>query len=195
MKHVIALFMLGVIVLLTACGKERHPAPLPEMKLIDLGDEAVSVGQRKHLDLDSNGVSDFIIAQFEYFSTIEQAMKREFYIFSFESTYTLTDEDGFLPVYRMNDIIRNGGTEFHEWANVSQNIIARKTTYLNNNAVVWLGDWLNQTRQFIAVKINNESGHSYNGWIEASFDVNTEIVTLHRAALSQVAGRDVKAGE
>ena len=57
----------------------------------------------------------------------------------------------------------------------------------------WDGLWKNANHKYQPVQIKKE-GKPYFGWIELSFDKGTEVVILHKAAISKEPYKAVKAG-
>lgn len=181
---------------LLACEKEGDRGQEdPPLKLIELDNYQVLPGEYYHLDLDSNGKTDFTFAQSEFFSVIEQAYKLEFHVNSYKNSFMLAPSEDFLPALLQGEIIQNRANQNRGWCNASQLNMVIKTTVAATGNVSWEGAWMYQSHKFIPVKIADSQNKSFLGWIEVSMDIETEIITLHRAAVSQVAGARVVTGE
>lgn len=196
MKYFCLTGIIAAFVLLAGCKKgSEHLPEEGAMKLIELNDTQVLPGDFFYLDLDSNGVRDFVFRQSEYFSVVEQAMKLDFSINSYRHSFVLSPPTDYLPPLAAGVRVKNKTGEDPVWCNLSQLNLVTKSTFAETGLSTWAGSWINKTHQYIPVKIYSTDNKVYLGWIEASMDINAEIITLHRAALSTVAEKEVKTGE
>lgn len=196
MKYFQLTWAIAIIVLLAGCKKDSaHQPEEGGLKLIELNNKQVLPGEYFYLDLDSNAVSDFVFGQSEYFSVIEQAFKLDFHINSYKHSFVLSPLTDFLPPLAPGVRISNKTSADLEWCNISQLNLVTKTTVPATGVSGWVGSWINQSNQYIPVKIFSTDNKTYLGWIEVSMNIETEIITVHRAALSRAPERDVKMGE
>ena len=80
----------------------------------------------------------------------------------------------------------------HTWYNAAFTVLAEKIVPLNGENY-WDGLWTNVNHRYLAVQVER-NGKFYFGWIELSFDVVSEKIILHKAAISKVEDISVKAG-
>ncbi len=187
------LVWLLVLALALSCKKNDIENPhVPFMKYTDLNDQVISVGGRVILDINNDGMRDFRFSETEIASPPQQAMIHDFYVFTYEYAYTLTDADEFTSALQRGKVIKTAEPENLEWANVSQVSLVRNKKY-NNGTNVWSGNWKNVQHKFLPIQITID-GKRHNGWVELSMDIEQQKLTLHQAAWSVLPGVDVLAG-
>ena len=189
-----AIFILFII---TACGKPVVPTPPqethPQMSYIDLADTAIVFGRKASFDLDSNGEKDV------YFSTqlvgdpIYQHDKKQWLLSgSLNSVFPVNAIES-IPVLQLNDSIHFNAFPAYSWYNISDLLLTQQIININIPPY-WDGDWKEATHRFIPfqIKRNNDL---YNGWVEVSFSITNEKLTLHKAAISKEANKAIRAGK
>lgn len=181
------------ILLMMSCRKADNDLWInPPMKYRDLNNQIVGENGRVILDLNEDGKNDFRFSEWEYASNAHNAMIQEFYVFTYEDAYTLTDWHEFTQALNKDQVITVQAPLNYEWANVSQTKFVqqiRPTGGPNS----WHGPWKNVQHKFLPVQITI-AGKRHNGWVELSMDVDRKELTLHRAAWSEKPGVHILAG-
>jgi len=80
----------------------------------------------------------------------------------------------------------------YNWYNASSLMIAEKIVSMNTPPY-WNGQWKNADHQYLPFFLEL-SGGNYFGWVEFSFDTNSEKIILHKAAIAKKPAAEVKAG-
>ncbi|WP_336518444.1 hypothetical protein [Pollutibacter soli] len=180
------------IVLMISCRKNDDLWINPPMKYRDLNNQVVGENGRLVLDLNEDGKNDFRFSEWEYASNAENAMVQEFYVFTYEDSYTLTSWNEFSQALNRDQVIAVQAPVNFEWANVSQTNFAKQIRP-TGGPNTWLGPWKDVQHKFLPVQITI-AGERHNGWIEISMDTGRKELTLHRAAWSEKSDEAVLAG-
>jgi len=178
---------------LTACKKTEviDPVHPPAMHYTSLEGMEISNKQSKAIDLDGNGVTDYLFTTVSVGDPLLQVDKLQFYVYSRAEAYLLFDSQDQSPILNKNDRIALEQNDY-TWYGVSANLLAQEVTGMTGPSY-WEGRWKDASHQYLPVQMK-KNGLRYLGWIELSFPTGLEKLMLHRAALSTEPEREVKAG-
>lgn len=186
--------IISALLLFTACKKSTVIDPInthPQMMYTDLTGSVVGFNQHKAIDLDKDGYNDIGFGTMLVGDPVNKQDKKQWLVTSsFYTSLPVNTLEG-IPMLALSDLITIGNFPGYFWYNASgvllaQRIIEEQNTY-------WLGDWKDAYHRYIPLQLN-KNGQLYNGWVEISFDLRTEQVVLHRAAIAKEANKNIKAG-
>jgi hypothetical protein len=183
---------LAFISSLLSCSKkpteEIHGS---EMNYIDLKDARISYNTYQHVDLDNDNKTDFTFLTLLVGDPLLNRDELHFYATSKIHSLLLNDEHDESPVLSKDQLIKAEHQDF-TWYEVSSILLVEKQMY-KDDITYWDGLWKNVNHRYLPVQIKKE-GKPYFGWIELSFDKETEVLILHKAAISKEPYKTVKAG-
>jgi len=186
---------LTALLLTTGCKKTTCVCPPdstdPKMQYTELNDKAVGFNSSYSIDLDKDGRSDFSFSTVLVGDPILRRDYRQYYINSNLYTNCQVNDNEETPVLQKGDKIASVPLEGFHWYNASLVVIAQKI--IEENGTSWSGNWKQVAHAYQPVSIL-KGDKTYYGWIELSFDMQTEKIILHRAAVAKEADVEVKAG-
>ncbi|MDR2273182.1 MAG: hypothetical protein LBF27_19890 [Sphingobacterium sp.] len=182
----------------TACHRsyeEDLPLPnyRPKMKIKDFGDVSVTFPETFPCDIDGDGLKDL------FFKTelIGDPINRcDYHSFSFRDgsfTCSPVNSEEETPSLTAGDIIGKYSFPNHSWHFASTIVLAKKNIPLSGSSF-WSGPWKDSAHKYLPFAIEKH-GERYYGWLELSFSKSEECIILHRAAVAEVAGKNVFAGQ
>ncbi len=182
--------------MLIACRKkEVTPPPQKEtMEYLDLNAQVIGVGERVILDINNDGIRDFRFGEWEYASPGDNAMKQEFFIFTYDAAYSPTDDLEFSMMLEKDQPVTIADPPGYQWANVSQMVLVRNIKHSGTGTHTWSGPWKNVQHKYLPVQITIENKR-HAGWIELSMDIEVPKLTLHRAAWCIQPEKDSRTGK
>jgi hypothetical protein len=192
MKKLFALILAGVLV---ACSREPgqvEPQPHPQMLYKDLGGIAVQFGQHFIVDIDGDNTDDLLFSTMLVGDPILKRDRRQYYLSANFDVFLSTNTLEQMPVLSDGHSITQVSLPGYSWFNASSVLLAEKIIELNGPDH-WEGNWKNAQHKYIPLQIR-KGQLFFNGWVEVSFDMQTEQLILHRAAVSREAGKTVRAG-
>ena len=175
-----------------ACMKKGlNETEHPVMQYTQLGNLELGMNDSYHLDIDANGSPDFTFHTQLVGDPVLKQDRRQFLAGSKVETNLLNDADDESPRLNKGDRIsmQHSG---HTWYQLSSILLAEKIIALNGD-VSWQGRWKNALHHYLPVQVE-KAGKIYLGWVEISFNVATQKLTLHKSALSTESGKDIRAG-
>lgn len=178
-----------------ACKKTVFTAPkppAPEMQVTLFNNVSAGMGQSRAVDLDGNGTNDIYFSFQLVGDPIMQADKHQFYASGGFYTWFPVDPAEDMPALQNGREIGPGSFPGYEWYNASSIMLAQKILTATNPPY-WTGAWKNNSHTYFPFYLL-KADKKYFGWFEISFDMTTEKIILHRAAVSKEADRAVKAG-
>ncbi|MDH7460440.1 hypothetical protein QEG73_04095 [Chitinophagaceae bacterium 26-R-25] len=183
------------LLLTTGCKKTTCttlPEPTgPKMEYTELKDKTIGFNSSYSIDLDKDGESDFSFSTLLVGDPILKRDYRQYYISSKFYTNLQVNDTEETPVLQKGDKIASAPLEGFHWYNASHVVIAQKV--IEENGTSWSGNWKQTAHAYQPVSIL-KGDKTYYGWIELSFDIQSEKIILHRAAVAKEADVDVKAG-
>ena len=165
--------------------------PVAKMDYIDLKDAYISYNTYQHVDLDNDNKTDFTFLTLLVGDPLLNRDELHFYATSKIHSLLLNNEHDESPVLSKDQPIKAEHQDF-TWYEVSSILLVEKQMY-KDDITYWDGLWKNVNRRYLPVQITKE-GKPYFGWIELSFDKVTEVLILHKAAISKEPYKTVKAG-
>lgn len=186
-----------LLLLLVACDKKDpvefpSPAPAPAMRYLDLGDQAVGFNHYSSSDLDGNGTTDFSVTTTLVGSPANRCDYQCYYFNGAFYSYTPVDNNEQMPILAKGDKVGPNSFPQHEWYNASQLLLSQRVIPVIGGPY-WDGGWKDASHHYVAISLlKNEK--FYYGWVEISFNTRQAAVILHRAAICEEAGREIKAG-
>jgi hypothetical protein len=160
------------------------------MKYTNLQEATVDHLHPRSVDIDKDGINDFSFGVLLVGDPVLERDRLQFLAHSKPNTNLLNNNEDQSPVLNRLDIISKTHSGY-EWFEISAIVLAEKITTMAES--FWEGLWKNATHKYLPVQVK-KNNKFYNGWIELSFDANTEQLILHRAAISTEENRDAKAG-
>lgn len=193
----IFLFLLPVL-LVTACDDKEiivQPPPQshPPMKYTSLNNVAIKFGQQKSLDIDGDHTVDLLFSSILVGDPILRRDRRQYYVNAAFNVYSLVNGQEQTPRLESGDPILVVDHPGFNWFNASSIMLAEKIIEETGPAH-WEGNWKDAAHGYMPVQIR-KNDLVYNGWVEMSFNTNTEELILHRAAICSEAGKNIKAGQ
>jgi hypothetical protein len=194
MKKTISLCL--VLMLAVACkktGVEPDVAPYPSLIVKDLSDTSIAFGRIAYLDLDDNGEKDVLFSTQLVGDPIEQKDKKQWFVTSSFNANLPVNGTEHIPVLRYLDSIPLNDFSGYVWYNASSIVLSQKTITMRT-APYWEGDWKEASHRFVPIQLKKQN-ELYNGWIEVSFSIGNEKLTLHKAAICKEANKSIIAGK
>lgn len=190
------IFIFFLLPVLFACKKETltilpEPVAPPEMLYKDLQNRAVRYGQAKTLDLDNDGAFDLVFGVQLVGDPVLVRDRWQFLVNSGVNRNLLVNNDEQTPVLEKKSPIKSLMPGY-TWYEIGSIVLAEKI--VTNDGQWWEGTWKSVHHQFLPVQLIRESKR-FHGWVELSFDMVTETLTLHRSAISKEAEKEVLAGQ
>lgn len=191
---------LAVVILvwtITSCEKENNskppPSSHPEMRYTDLKNVSIKFGQQKSLDINGDNSIDLLFSTVLVGDPLFRRDKKRYYVNASFDVFSLVNEEEETPVLNNDDSVTIRKHPGFNWYNASSIILAEKIIEETGPAH-WQGNWKNASHKYFAVRVR-KNDLLYNGWIEASFETDTEELILHHAAIAVEPGKDIKAGK
>jgi len=188
----------GMATLLFSCSKPvdivpppaTPPVP-PAMEYTDLGNIPAGKGHTVVLDPDHDGAADIYFSYQLVGDGILNADKHQFYTSALRNIFFPFDIFEEAPSLAKGAAI--GATSFpgYDWSNGSV-ILAEKVVPVRDMPY-WMGQWKNTSHRYLPLLLK-KGQEQYFGWIELSFNIQTELITLHRMAISRQNGSVAYAG-
>lgn len=184
-----------VLCTLVSCQKSLNlPDELPSDKLnyINFNEKELKFNESFSADLDRDGKADFLAYTMHVGDLV---LWRDYKRFIFGSTigaHFTINADEQVPMLSKGNVIRADAFSGYSWHDVAAIIIAQKVITTTQN--YWEGVWVNAIHQYLPLRIQKNGGNYYYGWVEVSFDKQTEKLTLHRSAICKEANKAVLAG-
>jgi hypothetical protein len=193
MKRIILFFLsVGILV---SCKRERIleiPAPVVHMDYIDLTGKAIGFNQSFFIDLNKDGRRDIGFGTVLVGDPVAKQDKWQYLVYSDLHSFLPIDADESIPMQNRNDRIPVEDFGNYNWYNAASILLAQKIVPVDGNEY-WEGKWRNSTHNYLPVQIQQD-GKRYNGWIELSFDIQSQKAIFYRAAISKDAESEVRAG-
>lgn len=184
-----------VATLAAGCSKEPQivpPVSLPLMNYVDLNDRQIKFNETFICDVNGDGSKD---VSFNTLLVGDPILKRDYKQYrvasSFFTALPVNDQEQ-IPVLSKDSVISATAHAGYEWSNASSIVLAQKIIS-ETGPGWWDGEWKAAAHKFIPIRVAEDS-LLYYGWVEISFDSQTENIILHKAAISKEAGKEVKAG-
>lgn len=161
------------------------------MQYTDLKDAEVVDMNRKYIDINADGRSDFFFEMLPVSDPAGNRNRRLFYAYARAHAALLNADPEQTPALKANETI---GASFpgYEWFEASTPLLTEEITPVNGNAF-WEGNWKDAAPAYLPVKVHRNS-QVYFGWIQMSVNKTARKLILHKAALSTEATKTVKAG-
>jgi hypothetical protein len=184
------LVILGTLFFLTSCDKPvSHD---PEMVYTDLGNKEVRFNESSSIDLNKDGIMDIRFHTMLVGAPVAKQDKEKYLVTSKVNCLLPVNSNENAPVLLKGDVVPLQDFAGYTWYEVSQIELAQKVTGMTGDPF-WEGLWKSADHNYLPVqlRINNQR---FNGWVELSFDVNSEKMILHKAAMSKLPEKFVIAG-
>jgi hypothetical protein len=189
-----------LLVFTSSCSKDvaEPPAPPPPVEnktlQIDLGNKVIPFwGRIETIDFDKDNFPELI---FEIVPVGDHILKRDRWLWQIKTTrftaLPINLENDQIPVLSKGDSIFLDDLNGNEWYHGSLITLFEKIMDDQGNTW-WEGNWKGATHKYLPFKVLRADGY-YAGWVEISSDAVTEKGYLHRAGISKVADKGVKAG-
>ena len=198
MKHIFA--VLTIATLLESCQKTwppipGKPNPIPEKQEMEYTDINIEIkrGKSLRIDADKNGTIDILFSTQLVGDPLHQQDKTQFFVTGAEFTYFLMGANETSPIYNKSDLIPIDNQSQHTWFDISFENLAEKVTPVTGD-IFWKGQWKNVSKKYFGFQVKRNDKF-YLGWIELSFSIPEEKLTVHRLAISKLANKDIAAGE
>lgn len=185
--------LLLLMVLFSSCDKEDVPKPTPTMRYTDLQNAEITAGIYKRVDLDGDGRNDLLFNTMLLGDGPGQRVRLQFYSNTSIDTYQPVNDHEESPILAKDAPITLQYQDF-TWYDITAIALTEKVTLTPSGETFWDGLWKNAFHKYLPVQIK-KNGQSFLGWVEMSFDKAAEKLILHKAAISTVADKAIKAGE
>lgn len=189
-------FSVAVLLLvLVACKKEVDPAPQPtspEMRVTSFNNITAGRQEPRQFDVDGDGIRDITFGFLLVGDPLAQADKHQFYVSGSFDTFFPVNPAEEMPLLQEGQEIAPGSFAGYNWYNAPAILLAQKTLTVSNPPY-WTGAWKNASHKYFPFYLL-KGDKKYFGWFEISFDTTIEKTILHRAAVSKLADKAVKAG-
>jgi hypothetical protein len=153
--------------------------------------EIVFGGRGLRMDLNRDGISDFVLLTERYGDYLLQIDYLRFCISPYEESDLPINHNDEIPMLAANSVI--GATHFpgYGWYTMTNVVLAQQV--ITRDATWWEGPWKDKFNQYVPLRIR-KGGKAYYGWLEISFNSSTGKLIAHRAAISRQADTPVVAG-
>src|SRR5215207_3217943 len=180
MKSFFPLLVLAYV--LFGCEKPSLPEPEvhPAMHYTDLHLAEVKHNEPKSLDINADGTTDFTFSTLLVGDPVLHRDRLQFYATSKLNTALLNNNNDQSPMLNKTDTIAFAHTGY-EWFEISAIVLAEKITEMTG-LPYWDGLWKNAAHKYLPVQVRKD-GLLYLGWVEISFDILSEKLILHKAAI------------
>jgi len=189
MKHIFA--VLTIATLLVSCQKTwppipGKPNPIPEKQEMEYTDVNIEIkkGKSLQIDVDKNGTKDILFSTLLVGDPIYQQDKLQFFVQGSQYTYFLMGPDETSPIYNKSALIPIDNQSQHTWFDISFEILAEKVTPVTGD-IFWKGQWKNVSKKYFGFQVKRNDKF-YLGWIELSFSIPEEKLTVHRLAIRRL---------
>lgn len=188
-------FLLSLLfILFQSCSKNENGGPIepahPVMIYKDLANKEIKYQSPASLDIDNDGSADFNFGVLLVGDPVLERDRLQFYVYSKQKRNLLNDQNDESPMLNKYELIKKIHPGY-TWYEISAIVLAEKIT--NYNGSTWNGLWKNANHKYLPLQAD-KNGQVFHGWIELSFDTNTEKITLHKSAISTEPDKEVKAG-
>jgi hypothetical protein len=194
MKQLLLVFAASVA--FSACSKKDHVfnsfPDNPIMYHTDLNNREVKFNQPAGVDVDNDGISDFVFTTWHIGDPVLKRDIIQFHVSSNTSTLLMVGDHNDSPIFQKGATILNGGSNGYDWFEVSLLELAQKIVP-ERGAPFWQGAWKDVQRQYIAIQVKR-NGLLFTGWVQVTFDTSNEKLIIHKAAISTEPFKNVKAG-
>lgn len=184
------LIILGTLFFLASCNKPvTHD---PQMIYTDLENKEVRFNGSSSIDLNKDGIMDIRFHTMLVGDPVAKQDKEKYLVTSKVNCLLPVNSNENAPVLFKGDAVPLKDFAGYTWYEVSQIELAQKVTAMTGDPF-WEGVWKSASHNYLPVQLrmNNQR---FNGWVELSFDVNSEKIILHKAAISKLPERSVVAG-
>lgn len=184
-----------LLITLASCEKDPvqphvpSPAPHPTMRYTDIG-AIVKPGRTRTLDINGDSSIDLVFDVQRVGDPILQVDRVQYLVNSLQKRNLLVNEAEESPRLRRLERIGLVHAGFH-WYEIASIVLAEK--FIGRSESWWDGIWKTADHHYLPVQIDHRDG-KYQGWVEISFSTTAEELTLHRAALSVEANKEIQAG-
>lgn len=188
-----------MVVLMAGCDKEPlapvqpEPEPVPATEKMELNKSVKFGSGTFRLDIDKDGTDDLL---FGYMLVGDAMLKVDRYQLIAVSPFTvampINDREEVALLEKSQPIPMQQNSGF-EWYNASSPVLFEKIVS-NTSAPVFWGPLTRPGRKYLPLQVFRQ-GKVYNGWVEISADPEQLTVNIHRAGISKVHERSVRAGE
>lgn len=186
---------LTALLLTTGCKKTTCVCPPesadPKMEYTEFNDKTIAFKSGYWFDLDKDGQNDFGFSTLLVGDAILRRDYRQYYIVSNFYTNCQVNDNEETPVLQKGDKISPVPLAGFHWYNASHVVIAQKI--IEEDGTSWSGNWKQIAHAYQPVSIL-KGDKTFYGWIEISFDMQSEKIILHRAAVAKEADVEVRAG-
>ena len=182
-----------LMVLFSSCDKEDVPNPARTMRYTDLQDTEITAGIHKRVDLDGDGRNDLLFKTMLLGDGPGQRVRLQFYANTSIDTYQPVNDHEESPILAKDAPITLQYPDF-TWYGITAIALTEKVTLTPSGETFWDGLWKNAFHKYLPVQVK-KNGQSFLGWVEMSFDKAEEKLILHKAAISTVADKAIRAGE
>ncbi|HEU5366153.1 MAG TPA: hypothetical protein VFU62_11505 [Hanamia sp.] len=163
-----------------------------QMTYTDLGNKEVRFHKSSSIDLNNDGVMDIRFHTMLVGDPVAKQDKEKYLVTSKVNCRLPVNSNENAPVLQKGELVPLENFGGYNWYEVSQIELAQKVTGMTGEPF-WEGLWKSSNHDYLPVQIlvNNQR---FNGWVELSFDINSEKIILHKAAISKLPERFVIAG-
>jgi len=192
MKSILTFIFVGLMA--ASCHKDpvqTPDKPAAPMKYVELHDFELPFGKGVSIDLDQDGQKDIFFASVLVGDPLAHADKHQFIFSTSPFTFSPVDDNEETPALAQSRTISDSSFPGHHWYNA--NVILAQKIIMENVPDTWLGNWKDKSHHYIVLRVDQQ-GKPFYGWMEVSFDMQTEKIILHRAALCKESGREIRAG-
>lgn len=183
---------------LIACNKKPpvtppQPEPVVEMEYIQLNNTHIQYQSPGLLiDLDKDNRPDVLLEVVRVGDNLLAVDKFQFNVITSSHTFLPVNINEHSPALeRLATIPTTNFNGYTWWSSVE--ITLMEKSLFANGSVVWRGSWLDRNLRYLPVQLLTTNG-KHNGWVEITEDRANDRLIVHRAAISRVPGKDIKAG-
>jgi hypothetical protein len=187
----IQILTLALTTLLFSCEKEDQPVTY---EYTDLNDTTVSYNHPVALDLDKDGVNDFLASTLLIGTATSERI--QFRITSTQANRILLEEEESPAIMDNDAAITKNDLPPYTWTAIGAAIIVERVIPIDLSEMYWEGAWKNKQNKYLPVQLVKQNGNTYNGWVRISFtNDNQSKIILHDAAYCKTTNVQIKAGQ
>lgn len=189
MMKIFSMILIAVFFLMS-CDKPINVDP--QMLYTDLGNKTVGFNESYSIDLNKDGVTDVRFHTLLVGNPISKQDKRKYLVSSKINCLLPINSNENAPLLFKGEVVPLENFSGYIWYGIAQIELAQKVIGATGDPF-WEGLWKSCNHNYLPIQVKSDN-QRFNGWVELTFDRNTEKVILHRAAISKLAESEVIAG-
>ena len=179
-----------------SCDKDSQETEVPPvtMEYFSLNDKEIKANAPGFsIDVNHDGRKDLAFTTQLVGDPLFQVDKLQFLVSTNIQVNLPVNSSEEIPIMSKGASIMLENFNGYEWFELSSILLVQKV--LSNTAPpVWEGPWRNAAHKYLPYQVL-VNGKRFNGWVELTVDITGQRIILHKAAVSTIPDKIIKAGE